>query len=56
MRGSLRTNRRVARAWSLCLLAVAAAGVASAQTLAPTLGVLVDQVLALFPKVDGDVL
>jgi hypothetical protein len=56
MRGSLRTNRRVARAWSLCLLAVAAGGAASAQTPAPTLGVLVDQVLALFPKVDGDVL
>ncbi len=56
MRGSLRMNRRVARALSVCLLAVAAAGTASAQTAAPTLRVLVDQVLALFPKVDGEIL
>src|SRR5438105_1292727 len=38
----------------LLLLVLAVAG-ASAQT-SPTLGVLVNQVLALFPKVDGEVL
>src|SRR5438046_543278 len=39
----------------LALLLLAAAG-ASAQTAPPTLGVLVNQVLALFPKVNGKVL
>ena len=39
----------------LALLLLAAAG-ASAQTAPPTLGVLVNQVLALFPKVNGEVL
>src|SRR5712692_2455241 len=39
----------------LALFLLAAAG-ASAQTAPPTLGVLVNQVLALFPKVNGDVL
>src|SRR5256886_13100228 len=39
----------------LALLLLAAAG-ASAQTAPPTLGVLVNQILALLPKVDGEVL
>src|SRR5207245_9774074 len=39
----------------LARLLLAAAG-ASAQTAPPTLGVLVNQVLALFPKVNGEVL
>src|SRR5207245_211063 len=39
----------------LALLLLAAAG-ASAQTAPPTLGVLVNQVLTLFPKVNGEVL
>src|SRR5437016_5552895 len=39
----------------LLLLVLAIAG-ASAQTTPPTLGVLVNQVLVLFPKVDGEVL
>src|SRR5947199_9616137 len=39
----------------LALLLLAAAG-ASAQTAPPTLGVLVNQVRALFPKVNGEVL
>lgn len=46
----------MARAPGLALLILAAAVTASAQTPTPTLGVLVDQVLALFPRVDGDVL
>src|SRR5438552_7206819 len=40
----------------LALLLLAAAGASSAQTAPPTLGVLVNQVLALFPKVNGEVL
>src|SRR5713101_10152447 len=46
---------RATRATVLSLLVLGAAG-ASAQTPPPTLGVLVNQVLALFPKVDGEVL
>lgn len=42
-------------AWG-CLFAVAGAVGASAQTTPPSLGVLVDQVVALFPKVDGEVI
>jgi hypothetical protein len=45
-----------ARAVGLGLLAMAAAVTASAQTSPPTLGVLVEQVAALFPKIDGEVL
>jgi hypothetical protein len=45
---------RVARAVG-CLVLMAAAA-AEAQTAAPTLGVLVNQVVSLFPRVDGDVL
>ena len=38
------------------LVALSGAGTSGAQTAAPTLGVLVDQVQALFPKVDGEVI
>src|SRR5437867_5440371 len=38
------------------LVAVAGTGTSGAQTPPPSLGVLVDQVLALFPKVDGEVI
>ena len=38
------------------LVALWSAGTSGAQTAAPTLGVLVDQVQALFPKVDGEVI
>ena len=47
-------GRLLARA-AVSLLILAASG-ASAQTAPPTLGLLVNQVLALFPKVDGEVL
>src|SRR5256886_6702795 len=43
------------RGATVLLLVLAVAG-ASAQTSPPTLGVLVNQVLALFPKVDGEIL
>ena len=38
------------------LVALWASGTSGAQTTAPSLGVLVDQVQALFPKVDGEVI
>jgi hypothetical protein len=38
------------------LVALWGSGTSGAQTAAPTLGVLVDQVQALFPKVDGEVI
>jgi hypothetical protein len=38
------------------LVALAGPGTSGAQTAAPSLGVLVDQVQALFPKVDGEVI
>src|SRR5256885_3007885 len=47
---------RVARALACVTLVLAAVALATAQTAAPTLGVLVSQVVALFPRVDGDVL
>src|SRR5437762_751095 len=40
----------------LAAVALAPVALAPAQTAAPTLGVLVSQVVALFPRVDGDVL
>src|SRR5206468_9219073 len=47
----------VARVVALALLvALAGSGTSGAQTAAPSLGVLVDQVQALFPKVDGEVI
>jgi hypothetical protein len=46
----------MARACVLLLLVLAAAGGAAGQTAPPTLGVLISQVQALFPKVDGEVL
>jgi len=50
-------SRHVARIVALAVLvAVAGTGTSGAQTLPPSLGVLVDQVLALFPKVDGEVI
>lgn len=54
-RGS-RMVSRLARALGLVLLILAAAVGASAQTAPPTLGVLVDQVVALFPRVNAEVL
>ncbi|MGH7302316.1 MAG: hypothetical protein ACRELZ_03430 [Candidatus Rokuibacteriota bacterium] len=48
---------RAARIAAVALLvALASAGSAGAQAGPPTLGVLVDQVQALFPKVDGEVI
>ncbi len=38
------------------LVALWGSGTSGAQTAAPSLGVLVDQVQALFPKVDGEVI
>jgi hypothetical protein len=38
------------------LVALWGSGTSGAQTAPPTLGVLVDQVQALFPKVDGEVI
>src|SRR3989449_10444678 len=50
-------SRHVARIVALAVLvAVAGTGTSGAQTMPPPLGVLVDQVLALFPKVDGEVI
>ena len=50
-------SRHVARIVALAfLVVVAGTGTSGAQTMAPSLGVLVDQVLALFPKVDGEVI
>jgi hypothetical protein len=46
---------RAIRVVSLCLLLFGATP-ASAQTAPPTLGVLVEQVVALFPKVDGEII
>src|SRR2546428_895986 len=47
----------VARVVALALLvALGGSGTSGAQTAAPSLGVLVDQVVALFPKVDGEVI
>jgi len=44
------------RVTGLCLLLLACASQSRGQTPPPTIGVLVDQVLALFPRVDGDVI
>lgn len=49
-------NRRAARALSLGFLLLAAMAVAASAQTASSIGVLVEQVRALFPKVDGDVL
>src|SRR3989442_4955163 len=49
-------GRLLAPAAVLVPLILAAPAGASAQTAPPTLGVLVNQVLALFPRVDGEVL
>jgi len=50
-------SRHVARIIVLAVLvAGGGTGTLAAQTAPPTLGVLVDQVLALFPKVDGEVI
>src|SRR2546425_2418411 len=49
-------GRLLAHAAVLVPLILAAPAGASAQTAPPTLGVLVNQILALFPKVDGEVL
>jgi hypothetical protein len=49
-------SSRAARACASVLFVLAAATLAGAQTAPPTLGVLVNQVAALFPRVDGDVL
>src|SRR5438876_6922465 len=51
-------SRHAARVISLAvLIAVGGTGTSGAQTASPpSLGVLVDQVLALFPKVDGEVI
>src|SRR2546425_12111893 len=47
----------VARVVALALLvALGGSRTSGAQTAAPSLGVLVDQVVALFPKVDGEVI
>jgi hypothetical protein len=56
MRAARLKISRAGRGLSLGLLLLALAAVAAtAQTTPSSLGVLVDQVLALFPKVDGDV-
>ncbi|MEK7700583.1 MAG: VCBS repeat-containing protein [candidate division NC10 bacterium] len=47
---------RMARALGLVLLILAGAVAASGQTAPPTLGVLVNQVLALFPRADAEVI
>lgn len=47
---------RMARALGLLALILAAGATASAQTAPPTLGVLVNQVLALFPRVNAEVI
>ncbi len=47
---------RMARALGLIVLILAAAAAVSAQTAPPTLGVLVNQVQALFPRVNAEVL
>src|SRR2546428_467020 len=49
-------GRLLAHAAVFVPLILAAPAGASAQTAPPTLGVLVNQILALFPKVDGEVL
>src|SRR5215475_9534871 len=50
-------SRSAARIVALgVLVALWGSGTSGAQTAAPTLGVLVDQVQALFPKVDGEVI
>jgi hypothetical protein len=51
-------SRSAARIVALGVLAAAlwGSGTSGAQTAAPSLGVLVDQVQALFPKVDGEVI
>src|SRR3989441_12884086 len=50
-------SRCVSRIVALAVLVAAAGtGTAGAQTMPPSLGGLVDQVLALFPKVDGEVI
>jgi len=50
-------SRSAARIAALgVLVALAGPGTSGAQTAAPSLGVLVDQVQALFPKVDGEVI
>jgi hypothetical protein len=57
MRAARLTMSRACRGVTLgLLLLVLAAVAATAQTSPSSLGVLVDQVLGLFPKVDGDVL
>ncbi len=56
MRAARLTMSRASRGLTLSLLLLALAAVtATAQTTPSSLGVLVDQVLGLFPKVDGDV-
>ena len=50
-------SRSAARIVALgVLVALWGSGTSGAQTAAPSLGVLVDQVQALFPKVDGEVI
>src|SRR5437879_4925462 len=49
-------GRQLAHAAVFVPLILAAPAGAPAQTAPPTLGVLVNQILALFPKVDGEVL
>src|SRR3989442_12747028 len=49
-------GRQLAHAAVFVPLILAAPAGATAQTAPPTLGVLVNQILALFPKVDGEVL
>jgi len=57
MRAARLTMSRASRGLSLVLLILCLAAVAAtAQTPAAPFGVLVDQVLGLFPKVDGDVI
>ncbi len=56
MRAVTSTARFAARALGPVALVLAAATIAATQTAPPTLGVLVNQVLALFPRVNGDVI
>ena len=56
MRAARLTMSRASRGLTLSLILVALASVATAQTTPSSLSVIVDQVLGLFPKVDGDVI
>jgi hypothetical protein len=56
MRAARLTMSRASRGLTLSLILVALASVATAQTTPSSLSVVVDQVLGLFPKVDGDVI